>query len=424
LSSQHIESRERAYAVGATCVVFLILLAGNYDFGRVGLGTFAGLPIKLWLVLLASVILLPWWRSLPSRARAPESGRRATTAYGVWVLAMIFSSAWAPPGALVTPRVIDFGVSLACAVLMLTAFRAAQAVALRTLMSTLAVTGSVYALAGLLTLGSVGRVSAFGGGPNVYGRVTGLAVLAVCHLVLSKTWPALTAVLLPPLVFATAASGSRGAVLALAVGLVTLAPSVFRERRRFVAAQLWLVPAAGLIWIVIGQYVTNIVAFRFGVLTLQDRYSSGRQNLYPVAIDMIKSSPLRGQGLGSFGVVVNDPSSYPHNLLLQTAAESGLFGLVPLLLALGFGLVPMLRRWGRSLRCTTLLAMSLLMLSASMVSGDYYDSRLAWVFITVGSLLCSRPEVEAPPLAAVVVTSSPLRRPTDRQLPSRTGPRL
>lgn len=67
-----------------------------------------------------------------------------------------------------------------------------------------------------------------------------------------------------------------------------------------------------------------------------DNLLNGRENYYELAISGIKSSPLFGNGIGSFET--DTGLIYVHNLFLQLAYEGGLFFILPCSLILCLGL--------------------------------------------------------------------------------------
>src|SRR5207248_8364655 len=65
-----------------------------------------------------------------------------------------------------------------------------------------------------------------------------------------------------------------------------------------------------------------------------DSFSNGRLHLWGQAWRAFTSHPFLGIGTGGFGAI-NPIELYPHNILLETAAELGVIGLLLVLTLLG-----------------------------------------------------------------------------------------
>ena len=98
-----------------------------------------------------------------------------------------------------------------------------------------------------------------------------------------------------------------------------------------------VLPAITLVVILISS--NSLLSSRYSVLedfeqqdfkgdsSIQTHYQA-----YDAAVEMIKDSPLIGEGFGSFknfrGNYITDYTSYPHNIFLEFAAELGIIGLL------------------------------------------------------------------------------------------------
>jgi O-antigen ligase len=105
--------------------------------------------------------------------------------------------------------------------------------------------------------------------------------------------------------------------------------------------------------------------------------AAARVQLFQFAVEMFEKRPLIGAGTGGFETL--SPAAlgpvadaYPHNAILQVAAELGLLGLVPFLGVVLIGLVrPLPGRYpGFAIR-----ALFLFFLLNAMVSGDIFADR-------------------------------------------------
>ena len=143
----------------------------------------------------------------------------------------------------------------------------------------------------------------------------------------------------PFLAVGFAASGSRGPVLGLAAGLVLFIALTLKEResrRRLVLLVLGAFAAA----VAIPQLVPGGTAGRaFSILLGKsedgESFSNGRLHLWGQAWRAFRDHPLFGIGTGGFGAI-NPIELYPHNILLETAAELGVLGLLLVLTLLVF----------------------------------------------------------------------------------------
>jgi len=112
----------------------------------------------------------------------------------------------------------------------------------------------------------------------------------------------------------------------------------------------------------------------------------GRLERWHNAYTLFMEHPLIGTGLGSFYVYFSPPTlsaDYPHNLLLETASETGLLGLALLALLL---LLPFFKLSIHKLQQDFLLnSLFMLLITTfmfSMISGDLADNR--YFFATLG----------------------------------------
>lgn len=133
---------------------------------------------------------------------------------------------------------------------------------------------------------------------------------------------------------------SRGAWLALAVGVVAL---VLTEYRRY------LVPLLGvgvMAWFVAPSAFTNRLRFAFSSAYLEQSQGFGRLRIWKMALTKAVEHPFSGVGMGTFAGTTADiygsGKLWVDNLYLQLAAEGGLVLLAAylwLLLRTGKGLI-------------------------------------------------------------------------------------
>jgi hypothetical protein len=250
---------------------------------------------------------------------------------------------------------------------------------------------------GMRAIGSAatgqGRLAVLGGGPNVFGRLMGLLVMA-CLWSLSR-WGGLVRIALVVCAGVGALlgllSGSRGALGGIMAGLATY---VWIERVSF--RRVGVVVGASLLALVpivlgmgLWSRVQNIVSQRIVADLVTRLYTSGRTGIYHFALSRSWEALAIGHGLGSFSY---HSFPYPHNILLELTYEAG----APAAVALLVGAVWLLVRLLGSRRAGTGVTGGawVMILVASMFSGDLYDARA--VFLLPLLLLCPAPRLATP----------------------------
>lgn len=278
----------------------------------------------------------------------------------------------------------------------------------------------------VLTIGCFGVTYILGGaiglfGPRPNGQLTVfdantinvaraallVPVLGAAYLTTSgrdlKRWLVLA---LTPAAFAVGiASGSRGPVLFAVPILGAAAVSIARRNRRGVLRRLLgivtlsaLSVAAVAILIPTVPSVSllrfdGLFAFVVGSADAPGSGTAGRLTLFDVAWRMFTAQPVYGWGLAGFASFMTshpslDPNTYPHNALLQFAADFGLIGLGVvsslLLVALSRPL-PDDPAWHAIRYALFFLALN------ALVSGNIYEDRMLWGLVL---LLAFRPDMQ------------------------------
>ncbi|MDQ4040197.1 MAG: O-antigen ligase family protein [Actinomycetota bacterium] len=151
---------------------------------------------------------------------------------------------------------------------------------------------------------------------------------------------------LPALAIAVVASGSRGPVVGLTLGLVVLlalALTHARARRR-----LLVVAGAALIAVVavVQTVPTSTLSRSLEVIVASgtDLSSNGRSQLWAAAWEGFLKHPFGGLGTGGFADL-RAAEIYPHNLLLEAAVELGIVGLLIVAAMLVWTFVRIGRAW-------------------------------------------------------------------------------
>ncbi|MEU7170225.1 O-antigen ligase family protein [Micromonospora tulbaghiae] len=364
-------------------VLFLIALAGRTTPERLGLphlptGSDPRIPAYL---LLAGVTLI--WQVQQWATGNARPWPRFLIPFTALIAVQVASAGWAPPGARITEHLWDLGL-LWLLVVCTAALTAPDPQRAARILLTLTLTaGIVYALAGIAAgPGLQGRVSAFGGGPNVFVRVVCLAAIAAVTLAVARRrWWLLAPI--PLLAVAAVLSGSRGGLVA-AVAAATIWFVFFLRRRRLpvLAATLTAGAVAGwAVWQFAGPALAALAGDRFNPAIVQANDYSGRPELLTVAWHMFTTHPVLGAGMDAFNAETG--MNYPHNYLAGLAAETGITAVALLVWAIirwCRDAPPWTRATPEQVGCAVA---AVYILAASMFSGDYYDTRFAWLFAVV-----------------------------------------
>ncbi len=173
-----------------------------------------------------------------------------------------------------------------------------------------------------LTEGLVGRIRFFGLNPIWVAREAGLSLIASLN-VLKK--PVLKYLLVAIFIFSIVLSGSRAPLLGLIMILLFKYSKVlFRNKKYWLLTPhviiMLLFLFAGLLNLGLDDYIT-----RGGATVWEERNIQSRISLYTTAWDDFVKNPVLGKGVGSYKYSVH---TYPHNIILELLAETGLIGLI------------------------------------------------------------------------------------------------
>jgi O-antigen ligase len=381
-------------------MLVLVTIGGRYTLDRAGLADLAWVDLRVIGLILALVLLAVDAARRPPRARPQREGWLIAAL--LFFLFQIASALWAPPASRIGPQTLDL-VLLAVLVLAFYGYAVGDPDrALRTVFQLLFVVAIVFALAAIFISGpgEQGRYSAFGGGPNVFVRIEILGVISAVALFLltRRLWPLLVT---PLFLLAAVLSGSRAGLLAGAVvGFAALLKLRHRLRTGAVAAAVVVLVGAGAaLWAFAPPAFTDLFQERFVEQTVQEQYLSDRTSIWAAAWNLFLDRPIAGAGLdGFYGAIgVNQMVEYPHNYVLGVAAEGGLIGLGLLTASLVLW-TRVVRGGGERPQLTGLAVASAVFVAlSSLFSGDYYDSRLAWIFAALAAAAALTPVAAASP---------------------------
>jgi hypothetical protein len=207
--------------------------------------------------------------------------------------------------------------------------------------------------------------------PNPFGTLMALAIVLSAGLLRTRSHNVLLWALLVLAIPAVWASGSRGAILVMLVGLTVL----FLPRNRI---SLIIYMAGALLMML------ALVMYAFS----DHKYSHGdvlRAEAATFSIEMVLEAPWHGWGKEAFSKLPGKPDvNAPHNLLLDLAVTSGLVAVLGWLWSLSWLSMVLVRKNGEAARVV------LAMLAAIVVAGILEYSLLnsthfrgLWVLVTV-----------------------------------------
>ena len=393
-----------------TVAFFVVMLAGLFSFDRLGLQNPFFAPERLvgfaLLTFLVFVVGLANIRTVGS-TRAPGAMVAAPLVY------FLTTSLWGADVPEFWATVTDIVCMLLACMIISILLTWNTVIVAETLLWCMAVAGFVFSVAGLASAGVGSQISAFGGGPNIFSRVTVLGFIALVGLIALNKLPVTALVAGPVMLVATVVSGSRGGMLAGLVSICVLAPLARRLRPfQVVAGLALLVTCMVLVYQRFEDTVERVINGRIVELTLQQGYTSGRGDLFGSAWHLFLDHLFVGAGLRGFAEDYGQGFTYPHNLFLLVAAEGGLVGLTILLVVLVTLALHVLRHRGSTLTLLFTASASVIFTSA-MFSGDYYDSRFLWVFMIVAlraSAISNEPEGTRPPSRPRATSMTPGER--------------
>lgn len=234
------------------------------------------------------------------------------------------------------------------------------------------------------------------------GRSAGIGLLiALCLVFLNnmKTTIRIIGIFIIGLLsFSLISSGVRMPLIATVIACIILVLSSFRIKNNilyFKKGIKWLILLLFMSIIVIIPFInSNIIQRSFNrlliLLEVNDNDPTGRLERYSTVIDTFSSSPILGEGIGSFGIsyIGVDEVNYPHNIFLEFLTELGFIGfsLFFIMIILTFinyyNLIKEVKREKRYIIIATTLAFIYTFLNAN-VAGDINDNRILFAFIAL-----------------------------------------
>lgn len=371
----------------AGSMLALWLLVGRWGLDRLlPVGAAEGsriLQLRYAIVGVLVVATLAAAAMIPGRLRGAPRG--PLLIFWALVLYLLSTILWAPDSGLAIQRGIDVSlVGVGSSAAWIWSRMRTEGVFRRSFWMTVILVCAVLIVSAFAAFGSRRRLAALGGGPNVFARNMGLS--AIVGFSLLPVWRAIGLSLFTVSALLVVLSGSRGGMLSMVVGLITLI-LVHREYR---GAKSFIYLIAGVLGLGViltstplGTHVISVFTSRVLRLTIEQQHSAGRDALYQAAIELWRERPVFGHGLGGWRTLTGE--NYPHNVFLELACEGGAIAVVLFTVWLGFVV------WSFWTRRRTVdpacVAAFILFFVASQFSGDLYDSRAIFMF----AMLANRP---------------------------------
>ncbi|MEI6193988.1 MAG: O-antigen ligase family protein [Verrucomicrobiota bacterium] len=227
------------------------------------------------------------------------------------------------------------------------------------------------------------RLSLFGFNPNDFGLYMVLCVVIVMSVVLENPsklgdWRFLLLFGVPIVLKAAFASGSRGALVALVLGLAT-----FSFARRSARKQLLVWGVMTAMGALIVLYISNsdIQLLRWQS-TIESGDSAGRSELWLVAFEKISEKPFSGWGFTGMSRCFQQISDGfdPHNAFLAMFMLAGVVGGFLFLAITSWWLLQAFEARRTILGCLP-LALVTVVLSVFIKGGSIYMLKIVWVML-------------------------------------------
>lgn len=228
------------------------------------------------------------------------------------------------------------------------------------------------------------RLSALGQNSNHAAMILGAGLIALVGLTYGRynrgRWRRLAGTpLLVLLAVAVADTGSRGGILALALGTMAFMfqGGTLGQRIRNMALALFVIAAIG-----IAAFQSEVMRNRF-MDTLETGTLTGRERIYPAVVGMIRDRPLFGWGPANnkyeLGLRLDERVHRrrgTHNSILEVLSATGIVAAIPFLIGTWLCLWAAWR--AREGPDGSLPLALTVMVMASNMSGDWFITPLYW----------------------------------------------
>jgi O-antigen ligase len=341
---------------------------------------------RLWLVIGSVLLMVLMETGDSGGVRAHSGGLEARTSVCIFLVLsfyLVATIAWTPSDN-PFPAVVDVCLVLFTLLAVERAARHEEFVeAFWLWLERLLIAIGAFALVAAASADQPGRLSILGGGPNILGRFLGMLCLLMVAQSLrqgggvrwSAAWRIIVAAVALILLLQT---GSRGAFTGLLIGLLALLV-VRRMNVRLIGIGAIIIVSFGYLFKAILDFEKiESIEQRWLVTTLEEGYFSHRDVLLAEAYRLWLERPAFGGGLDSFNYYTFGLDRYPHNLVMEIAQAGGI---VAALLLLAWIVHVILHSWHcRNQYAEIGLSMTALTFGCALFSGDFYDSRLMFIF--------------------------------------------
>jgi hypothetical protein len=247
----------------------------------------------------------------------------------------------------------------------------------------LGITTTMWNAGVMATLPRAERVTALSEDPNIFADVMTLGVLALIGLTYGPGKIQISRILAWPmlglLAITMTRAGSRGAVVALGVGILAFALQGRGLRAKVSNVLLIMLGASALAWL---SYSSEVDRARWE-LTFEKGSLATREKIYPQAWEMIVEQPLIGWGpvrhYYELGTRMHKLSKDTHNLFLWVLTETGLMGTIPFCIGLW---LCVRAAWKARMGTQGILPMALMLaLLVINMSLTFYNRKLHWLIL-------------------------------------------
>lgn len=256
-----------------------------------------------------------------------------------------------------------------------------------------------------------GKIISLFGHQNLLGQYLAVVVIwSLCLFVFDNKYRRLSALCLLITIPGLFVTFCRSAWLATVVACITIAGILCYRKKKLNISRTFIVTAAGLVCVAILFVLLTLLRLdsvdkatraqfkQVSHILATDDFLSGRDIIWSATIDLIRSNPLFGHGIGNHWIVYpsTDPefvdfSKYAHNDYLHMLSETGLIGFMIFMSAVIIALI----RIGRfnppsALLCvyTALLGAVVVILTDSLFSYGLYMPVPSYIFaVSLGLLL-------------------------------------
>jgi O-antigen ligase len=357
---------------------------GRWTFARLD-GDYALTPMveqpRFWLVAALAGMAVVIQCSLSRRARQFRlTGVDAATI--AFLGYMLLTSLWGPDNELAYIK--WFEVSLLLAVALVVAIARNGVLDDQVHVGFWATIVLIGLALGALSIvhGGDARAYAPGGGPNTFGRNMGLTAFGAAYLASRYgTFARIGSIgVIGTAAMLVVRSGSRGGLLSFGVAgaVYTVTSKMSIAHKALIVAAVGVATGLAMLYTDAGQQAIDVFTGRIVQQTLENRYLSGRDDLWLDALEMMRDRPMFGLGLDGFRA---NSWNYPHNIFLEVAVEGGAVGLL-LLLNIPRAWLRHVSRAREPVSRTYLAALALTFVAAQ-TSGDLFDSRGVFLLVAL-----------------------------------------